>query len=121
MSPAGSSLPNSAWSAPAPATRATSSPPVSRSWESRLRIFTPQVAEQLGVKAEHGVAITDVHSGSPAGLAGLTSGMVITEANRQPVKSVEDFRKALGNRPLDKGLLLLVRSAEGSRFVVIRP
>ena len=57
--------------------------------------LTPQVAEQLGVKAEHGVAITDVRSGSPAGLAGLTSGMVITEANRQPVKSVEDFRKAL--------------------------
>jgi len=82
--------------------------------------LTPQIAEQLGVKAEHGVAITDVRSGSPADMAGLTSGMVISEANRQPVKTVDDFRKALGNKPLEKGVLLLVRSAEGSRFVVIQ-
>ncbi len=82
--------------------------------------LTPQVAEQLGVKAEHGVAITEVRSGSPAALAGLTTGMVITEVNRQPVKTVDDFRKALDAKPLDKGVLLLVRSAEGSRFVVIR-
>jgi len=82
--------------------------------------LTSQVAEQLGIKAEHGVAITEVRSGSPAALAGLSSGMVITEVNRQPVKTVADFRKALDAKPLDKGVLLLVRSTEGSRFVVIR-
>jgi serine protease Do len=82
--------------------------------------LAPQVAEQLGVKVEHGVAITDVRSGSPADLVGLSSGMVITEANRQPVSTVDDFRKALASKPLDKGVLLLVRSAEGSRFVVVR-
>ena len=81
--------------------------------------LTASVAEHLGIKAEHGVVITDVRSGSPADLAGLTSGMVITEANRQPVKTVDDFRKALGAKPLKKGVLLLIRSAEGSRFVVI--
>ena len=73
--------------------------------------LTPQVAEQLGIEAEHGVVITDVRSGSPADLAGLTTGMVITEANRQPVKTVEDFRKCSSSQPLDKGVLLLVRSA----------
>jgi serine protease Do len=82
--------------------------------------LTPQVAEQLGIKAEHGVVITDVRSGSPAELAGLTNGMVITEAERQPVKTVDDFRKALGNKPLEKGVLLLIRTAEGTRFVVLR-
>ena len=82
--------------------------------------LTPQIAEQLGIKAEHGVVITDVQSGSPAEMAGLGTGMVITEANRQPVTSVDAFRKALGGKPLEKGLLLLVRTAEGSRFVVIR-
>ncbi len=81
--------------------------------------LTAPVAEQLGVKTEHGVVITDVRSGSPADLAGLTSGMVITEANRQPIKTVDDFRKAMGAKPLEKGLLLLLHSAEGSRFVVI--
>ena len=82
--------------------------------------LTPQIAEQLGIKAEHGVVITDVQSGSPAEMAGLNTGMVITEANRQPVISVDAFRKALGGKPLEKGLLLLVRTTEGSRFVVIR-
>ncbi len=82
--------------------------------------LTPQVAEHLGVKVDHGVAITDVQSGSPADMAGLATGMVITEVNRQAVKTVDDFRKALDARPLDKGVLLLVRSADGSRFVVIR-
>jgi len=82
--------------------------------------LTPEVAQQLGIKAEHGVAITDVRSGSPAESAGLTSGMVITEANHRPVKTVDDFRKALGSKPSEKGVLLLVRSAEGSRFVVVQ-
>ncbi len=82
--------------------------------------LTPEIAEQLGVKAEHGVAITNVRSGSPAALAGLTTGMVITQANQRPVNSVEEFGKAIGNKPLEKGLLMLVQSAEGSRFVVVQ-
>ena len=81
--------------------------------------LTASVAEHLGIKAQHGVVITDVRSGSPADRAGLTSGLVITEANRQAVKTVGDLRKALESKPLNKGVLLLVRSAEGSRFVVI--
>ena len=82
--------------------------------------LTPQLADQLGVKARHGVAITDVRSGSPAEMAGLTTGMVITQADHQPVRSVEDLRKVLTNRPLAKGVLLLVTSQQGSRFVVIQ-
>jgi len=94
------------------------------SWLDKLGIqvesLTPEVAAQLNVKGDHGVVITDVRSGSPADMAGLTSGMVVTEANRQPVKSVEDLRSALAKQPLAKGVLLLVRTAEGARFVVIR-
>ncbi len=82
--------------------------------------LTPQVAEQLGMKADRGVVITDVRSGSPADLAGLTTGMVVAQVDRQPVNSVEDFRKILDSRPLNKGVLLLVRTSEGSRFVVIQ-
>ncbi len=82
--------------------------------------LTPKIAEQLGVSADHGVVITDVRSGSPADLAGLGTGMVITEANRQPVKSVDDLHKALGQKPLEKGALLLLRTPEGSRYVAIQ-
>jgi len=82
--------------------------------------LTAEVAEQLDVTADHGVVITEVRSGSPADQAGLAAGMVITQTNRRDVKSVEDFRKAFEQQPLDKGVLLLVRTPEGARFVVLR-
>lgn len=82
--------------------------------------LTAEVAEQLGLKAGVGVVITGVAPGSLADRAGLETGMVITEVNRKPVRSVQDFNKALEAQPLSKGVLLLIRTAEGSRFVAIR-
>jgi hypothetical protein len=46
--------------------------------------------------------------------------MVITQLNRKPVKSAEQFRKMLDTSSLKDGVLLLVRSEQGSRFVVLR-
>jgi serine protease Do len=86
----------------------------------QVEALTPKIAEQLGVSADHGVVITDVRSGSPADLAGLSTGMVITEANRRPVESVNDFSKALEQRSLEKGVLLLMQTPEGSRYVAIQ-
>jgi serine protease Do len=86
----------------------------------QVETLTAKIAEQLGVSADHGVVITDVRSGSPADLGGLSNGMIITEANRLPVKTVDDFSKALDQRPLDKGVLLLLRTPEGSRYVAIQ-
>jgi serine protease Do len=85
----------------------------------KVENLTAKVAEQLGIKADQGVVITDVQSGSPADLAGLSPGMVISETNRHAVASVDDFRKALGSKSLEKGVLLLLHTPEGSRFVVI--
>ncbi len=82
--------------------------------------LTKEVAEQLSLKAGEGVVVTEVAPGSLADRAGLTTGMVITQVNRKPVKSVEDFKKALDAQPLSKGVLLLIRTAEGSRFLAIR-
>jgi serine protease Do len=81
--------------------------------------LAPEVAEKLGVKAGEGVVITEVRPDSPAAVAGVDSGMVIVQVNRKPIKSVEDFRAALDKLPFDKGVLLLIRSAQGSRYVVI--
>ena len=82
--------------------------------------LTPDVAEKLGVKSGEGVVITDVHHGSRAEMAGLAAGMVIAEVGHQPVKSVADFRAAMEKQSLEKGILLLIRSGEGTRFLVIR-
>jgi serine protease Do len=82
--------------------------------------LTPDVAEKLGVKSGEGVVITDVRRGSRAEMAGLAAGMVIAEIGQRPVKSVADFRAAMEKQSLDKGVLLLVRTSEGTRFLVIQ-
>jgi len=78
------------------------------------------VAQQLGITGSSGVVITGVEDGSPAAKAGLTPSLVITQVNRKPVKAVTDFESEIKNASPEKGLLLLVRSAEGSRFVVVK-
>lgn len=79
------------------------------------------VAEQLGIQDAQGVVITSVQPGSPAARAGLESGMVISQVNRKPVTSVDELRAAVKAAKEGDNLLLLVRTAVGSRFVVVKP
>src|SRR5206468_2925444 len=80
-----------------------------------------EVAQQLGISgASGGVVITAVEDGSPADRAGLEPSMVITQVGRTAVKGVADFEAELKNVSLDKGVLLLVRTQEGSKFVVLK-
>jgi serine protease Do len=82
--------------------------------------LTDEVAKQLGVKDTAGVVITGVEQGSVAAQAGLEPSMAIVQVGRQPVASVEEFEAAVKKASLEKGVLLLVRSAQGSRFVVLK-
>jgi len=83
--------------------------------------LSAELAEQMGMKDARGVAITSVEEGTPAGEAGLKAGMLVTEVNRKPVTSVEEFRQAIEKESAEKGMLLLVRTSEGSRFVALLP
>ena len=82
--------------------------------------LTSDVARELGVLGNAGVVIVAVEEGSIAAEAGLESGMAIVQVGRQTVKSVAEFENAVKNASLDKGVLLLVRSAEGSQFKVLK-
>ena len=82
--------------------------------------LTPELAEQLGLKAADGAVITGIRSGSPADLAGLRTSAVIERVGQKPVKNLDEFRAAMKDQSLGKGVLLLVRTEEGSRFVVIK-
>jgi serine protease Do len=85
-----------------------------------LQDLTPDLAAKLNIRAGHGAVVTSVQQGSAAEKAGLAGGMVIVEANRAPVKSAADLAKVLDEKSLSKGVLLLVRGEQGSRFVVLR-
>lgn len=77
------------------------------------------VAKQLGLTDVTGVVITGVRPRSPAARAGLRTSMVITQVNRQAVKSPDDFERVLQAESDSDGVLLLIRDASGSRFVVV--
>ena len=82
--------------------------------------LTRDVAQQLGISGTSGVVITGVEEGSLGANAGLNPGMVITQVGRKDVKDVASFEAELKNASLEKGILLLVRTEQGSRFVVIK-
>jgi serine protease Do len=82
--------------------------------------LSDEVASQLGLRDAGGVVVTGVEEGSLAERAGLEAGMAITQVGRQKVSSVEEFDVATGEADLEKGVLLLVRTAQGSRFVVLK-
>ena len=83
--------------------------------------LTPDRATQLGLRRDiQGVVVTDVDPSGPAGEAGIRVDDVITEVNRQTVKSAAELRSALersGSRPA----LLLVNRNGRSLFLAVQP
>lgn len=80
--------------------------------------LTPDLARELDYEGTQGLVISDVESGSPAGLAGLQPGDVLVEANRKPIHSVADLTAAI--KASSEGLLLLVKRKEASLFVMLK-
>ena len=84
--------------------------------------LTPEVASRFRLPSDReGLIVTGVDAAGPAADAGLRQGDLIEQANRQPLKSVEDLRAAIqnaGDRPL---LLLVTRGDQGTLFVTVRP
>jgi S1-C subfamily serine protease len=79
--------------------------------------LTRETARQLGVQAVSGVVITRVQPLSKAADAGLRSGDVIEEVDRQKVDSVEALRAALSKG--DAPALLLVHRGDSTLFVTL--
>jgi serine protease Do len=82
--------------------------------------LTADVSKQLGMGDIKGVVVTRVLPDSPAERAGLEDGMVITRVLNKSVASLNDFRAAVKEYDVAKGILLLVHTSEGSRFVVLK-
>ena len=80
---------------------------------------TPEIAQQLGLKANaHGVVVTSVDPSSAAGSVGLRQGDVIQEVNHKPVTNVEEFRHAIAGAEKQSALLLVNRGGVTSYLVV---
>lgn len=80
--------------------------------------LTEDVAKQLGLTDQTGVVVTRVQDGSGAAEAGLEPGMVIVQVNREQITTAEDFARIV-KADSDGSILLLVRTEQGSRFIVV--
>jgi serine protease Do len=84
--------------------------------------LTPDIAESLGLPSDSkGVVVSGVAPGSSADEAGMRRGDVILEVNREPVKDLSSYRKALKGTPAGKSVLLLVRRGENTIFLALKP
>jgi serine protease Do len=84
--------------------------------------LTPEIAESLGIGGDaKGVVVSGVDPGSAADDAGLRRGDVIMEVNREPVKDLASYRKAIKGAGKGKSVLFLVRRGENTIFIAVKP
>lgn len=97
----------------------TSIQPTQGKWGLQLQDLSPQLASRLGVKAGQGVVVAGIQNGSPAERAGVHSGDIILEMNRQPVHSVGEAREVVTKASEKDPLLLLVKRDSGTFYVTV--
>jgi serine protease Do len=83
--------------------------------------LTPQMAESLGLDRADGVIVSAVDPGSAADEAGIRRGDVILEIDRKPIRSIEEYKKAVAGARKGKGVLFLVRRGESTLFLALKP
>jgi serine protease Do len=83
--------------------------------------MTPDLAEQAGVpRGTRGVFVENVNPEGRAADAGIQSGDVIEQINRQPVQSIDELRAAV-RKSAERPVLLLVNRSGHELFVTVRP
>lgn len=91
--------------------------------ESKLGLRVDDITRrwqmEFGITHKSGAVVIDVEPGSPADLAGIQVGDVITEINRKPVESMKDYVAIMEKTEKDKPLLFLVNRKGQSFYATI--
>jgi serine protease Do len=80
----------------------------SSSFGVQVQDVDPTLKQELGLKSDSGVVVTEVVPNSPAAVADIQTGDVITEVGRNQVTNKESFQKALAEQKGKPNLLLLL-------------
>jgi serine protease Do len=87
----------------------------------RVADLTPERAQQLRVKGDKGVVITEVQPEGLADRAGLQEGDIIREINGMRINNVADYSRAIASVKKGEYLKVLLRRNNSSMFVALRP
>jgi len=80
----------------------------------------PALADKLEDAEFSGVMVQEVEEDSPAHKGGIQKGDIIHQLNREKLKGPEHYSSILPELPKDKAILVMVRRAEGTRFLTVR-
>ena len=89
-------------------------------WGLTVQTLTKDLASRFNLTDTEGVLVTDVAAESLAQQKGLQAGDVITEVNRQSVRTAEEFAAVMAKVEPQKGALLYVKREGASTFVVLK-
>jgi serine protease Do len=87
----------------------------------RVQELTPQLAKKFGITEEEGVLVSYVKPGGPAGQAGIRTGDLIVEVNRQQVTSLKDYERIISAVEPGEAIVVLRIRNGNSLYVVIEP
>src|SRR5713101_7964234 len=86
----------------------------------RVDSLTPERAARVGMEGQRGVLVTDVDPASFADDLGFGRGDVITEINREPISSVDDYKKSVAKlKPGTNVVFKVLRRGDGDRTMTV--
>jgi serine protease Do len=86
----------------------------------KVAALTKRMAHEFGVAPGVGVVVSAVEGNSIADDYGIKKGDVITEVNRNPVRTLQEFRDALKSATPRSGVALSLISDTATRFIILR-
>ncbi len=86
----------------------------------KLENLSDELAQEYDLGEASGIVVTRVEPGSQAKKEGIRPGDVISEANRQPVSSVGEFRRIVFQSKPGDMLLLRIARQSGNFFVALK-
>ncbi|HIA56836.1 MAG TPA: Do family serine endopeptidase [Candidatus Lambdaproteobacteria bacterium] len=93
--------------------------PVPTIEQVEMEELTEKTAKQLGIETGSGIVIVEVKPGSPAEKTGLLPGMIVQEVERHAIANLSIFKELVSEMDPEKGILLLITSAKGSRYIFL--
>ena len=77
-------------------------------------------SRKFGIDIKRGIVIVAVESGSPAAANNLKPGMILQEVERQTIDDLQIFKKIVNELDTDKGILILISTKNGSRYIFLQ-